>query len=420
MAEKDEKILSSGMADKKINDLIEQRNAIAKDMTEKRSAFDACEDVEKRDGMLKEVEELKKQVEDIDKQIEAAKQEREKLAAQEKKMSLIGSVDEMKVEKRNEDRSIYASEEYAKAWQHYVLTGDDREARSLETRAGVATTTTNVPIPTLLQGAVETAWAEYGKFSNLCSTTSVKGIWGVPTETAADPAVWHDEGAAASDEESITLGQVLLQPKMINKWISVTDELSAMAPTEFMRYINDELVYRVIKILDDSIIARTDASGKGVIGIVDNPNTISVSSALTFNAVNSVVGQLIKFDNLTIAMNPQTFFTNVLGLTDLQNRPIYNVMTDNTGKPRYFMAGYPVEFTDAIKAYDSAAADEVWAVVGDFSGYRLNFPDGKNVSLLTDPYTLARDGKMYTIGKLFVAGNVTRLKYFGQIKKPTA
>ena len=188
-----------------------------------------------------------------------------------------------------------------------------------------------------------------------------------------------------------------------------------------MRYVADELVYRVILKLDEGIInGALDTNGKGIVGIVGNTNTLTYSAALSFNVVNEAIADLVTFDNLTLAINPATFFKNFMGLTDLQGRPIYQIAHDNTGKPQYFINGIRCEFTQALPAYDEAAANAAWAVVGDFRGYRLNLPEGEMVKTLFDPYTLATVDKARMIGRLFAAGNVTRLKHFAQIKVPAS
>lgn len=411
-----EKFLSAEMVSAEIDKLNTRKNAIADEITEKRGVFEST-DVEQRDAVLEDVSALTKEADEITADVAELEELRQKFDEQEQRMSLFKNVETVKVEERKkmEIKDMFDTPEYRSAWVDYVRTGKEIPA---ELRAGVSTATENVPIPTLMQGYVETAWEKYGKFSRLVSRMSVKGLFAIPLELEADDAVWHTENAAAPAEESITLGQVLLQPMMIKKWISMTDELMAMAADEFMRYISDELVYRVIKQLDDSIIARTEASGKGVIGIVGNENTIKVSKNLDFNAINEAIAKLVTFDNLTIAMHPETFYKNIMGLTDTVQRPIYQIATDNTGKPAYYINGQRVEFTTVLPAYDDAAAGEAWAVVGDFRGYRLNFPEGDTVRTLFDPYTLATEDKARMIGRLFVAGNVCRLKHFAELDKP--
>lgn len=407
-------ILSSAMAQEQIDKLIARKNDVAETMTLKREAFEQS-DVETRDGLIEEVESLKKEADDIDAEISELEEVRGKFEEQEKRMSLIKTVESEVIEERTKDVKvdIYDTPEYRQAWVDAIRTGDETKVRAMTTG------TTNVPVPTIWQSYVETAWYNYGKFSRLVNKTYIQGYLAIPFESAADGAVVHDENGEMPAEETITLGLIELKPAMIKKWISMTDELMAMTADDFMRYLADELVYRVVLKLDNGIInGALDTNGKGVVGIVGNANTlVAANGALSFNVINAGIADLVTFDNLTVAMNPKTFFNNFMGLVDLQQRPIYQIATDNAGKPQYYVNGIRVEFTQALPAYDAATAGQAWAVAGDFRGYRLNLPEGEMVRTLFDPYTMAREDKAIMVGRLYAAGNVARLKHFVQFNK---
>lgn len=415
-------ILSSAMADEKINQLLARKNEIAETITEKRSTFESS-DVDARDVILDEVGKLEEEATDIDKDVNELRELKETFAKQEERMGLFKNVETEKVEERtNEIKSdILSSEEYKNAWVESIKRNDVTIAQKVlrdDPILGLATTNDNVPVPTIWQSYVETAWYNYGKFSRLVNKSYAQGYLAIPYEASASDAVIHTEGADAPTEEEIVLGLIELKPAMIKKWISMTDELMAMTADDFMRYVADELVYRVVLKLDNGIInGALDSNGKGIVGIVNNTLTLSATAALSFNVVNEVIADLVTFDNLTLAINPATFFKNFMGLTDLQGRPIYQIATDNAGKPQYYVNGIRCEFTQALPAYDDASANAVWAVVGDFRGYRLNLPEGEMVKTLFDPFTLATQDKARMIGRLFAAGNVARLKHFAQIKK---
>ena len=368
--------------------------------------------------MLKE--DLNNELKSINEDVIKLEEIRGKYEEQEKAMSLATNLttENISARKSNQNDNPLASHEYNKAYADYIRSGKDDEVRKIMRSANLATDTQNVPIPTVMQGYVETAWEKFGKFSKVVRETFIKGIINVPVETASDDAVWHDENGSAPAQETITLGSILLEPKMIKKWIALTDELMSLAPEEFLQYVADELVYKVVLALDHAIIARTDANGKGVIGIANNANTVSVTKALGFNVVNEAIAEIESTNNLLVAMNPKTFYNNFMGLTDTSGRPIYQVIGENTEKARYFINGIAVEFTTALSSYDEAQAGDVYAVVGDFGrGYRLNYPNGKSVQTLIDPYTGATEDTVKMIGKLFVAGNVVKPKHFAQLKK---
>lgn len=418
-------ILSSAMAEEQISKLIARKNEIASEMAEKRATFEES-DVETRDAILNDVEELEKEAEGIDNDIKEVEEVREAFAKQEERMSLFKNVETEVIEERTKDMksNILDTPEYREAWVESIKRNDITLVQKVlrdDPVYGMATTNDNVPVPTIWQSYVETAWYNYGKFSRLVSKTSIAGYLNIPFESSATGAVVHTEGADAPTEEEIVLGLIEIKPAMIKKWISMTDEVMAMTADDFMRYLADELVYRVVLKLDEGIInGALDTNGKGVVGIKNNANVLSVTKGLSFNVVNEGIADLVTFDNLTLALNPKTFFEGFMGLTDQIGRPIYQIAMDNTGKPQYYVNGIRCEFTQALPAYSSANANDVWAICGDFRAYRLNLPEGDMVRTLFDPYTMATQDKARMIGRIFAGGNVARLKHFVQFKVPAS
>lgn len=406
------KFLSSAMCDDEIASLQTRKNSIVDEIAEKRSQFESA-DVETRDAILTDIESRNSDIESIDAEIEEVKELRSQFEKQEERLGSMKQFSTEAIEERKASNDIYDTKEYRAAWKNYVLTNDPKEIRAL------TTATENVPIPTLMQGYIETAWEKYGKFSRLVNRMRYPGYLAVPYEASADPASVHTEGTNGPAEEQVTLGQIELKPAMIKKWISMTDELRALAPDEFIRYVAEELVYRVVLKLDEGIInGALDDDGKGVVGIVGNSRTASITANLGFNVVNEAIAELKTFDNLVVAMNQKTFFKYFMGLTDLQGRPIYQIATDNTGRPRFFINGIRVEFTNALPSIDVIAANTstTYMVVGNFDGYRLNLPEGDGVKTLVDPYTLAVDDKVRLIGRLYAAGDITKLGHFVEVK----
>lgn len=424
-----EKMLNSAMVEERMTEVAERRNAIVDEIASKKEEFENS-DTDKREELLGEVEELTKEADQIDEEIKGLEEQRSTFKAQEERMSLSANLTKIKVEERKEQinmENVLNTHEYNQIYADMIRGKvDEKEVRSfLQKRndpdPGLLTSTTNVPVPVIMQGFVETAWYQYGKFSRIVAETFEPAILKIPVETAASGAAWHTEGGDAVAEEYITLGQIILQPKMIKKWISLSDELMAMAAEDFLRYVADELVYRVILALDEAIISRTDLNGLGVIGIVGNANTETLSAALDFNVINEAISNLVTFEDLVIAMNPVTFFKNFMGLTDQVGNPIFRIVHDNENRPQYYLSGYRVEFTQALPAYEDADPGDAYAVVGNFRrGYRLNYPQGRDVITLVDPYTLATKDLVRMIGRLYVAGNVVKPKHFVELKVPAS
>lgn len=417
-------IRSVAVADEEIAIRTAEMESIKADVEKRKAEFESA-DVETQEKIADEMESANKRFSELKEEIAQIKELRDRLEKAESRFSLSAQLSEGNVEERKAKMdtklNYRESEEYVKAYRDDIIAGDSnfKRSRAVMERAGVTTGTDNVPVPTIMQGYVETAWAKYGKFSRLVRSISVRGMMKVPFEKSATAAVFHTEGSTAPTEETITLGSVLLDPVMIKKWVSMTHELIALAPEEFLKYISDEVVYQVVKLLDDSIISGAGTSGAGVVGVVNDANGLITKEnvALTFNTHNILASDLIASGNLTVAMNPKTFYGNIMGMTDETGRPIYNILSDNDGRARLFLGGMPVELTDALKSYDSASANDPYMVVGDFSGYTLNRPEGDNVILLRDPYTLATEDKVRLIGRLLAAGAVTKPKYFAVATK---
>lgn len=322
---------------------------------------------------------------------------------------------EENVEEEGEERNmnttfenVQSRHEEVQNWRKSVMT------MIAEERAGVKSTDSGVPIPTVFQGYIERAWEKVDLLDEL-TISSIKGIFKVSYEASADGAGYHAEGAEAPTEESLVLGTITLLPKMIKKWISVTDELESMADEEFMKYIAEEVVYQILKFAQAQVLVG-NASSDGIVGIENATLTTKVVSTLGFNSINDALSEVDAGANPLVVMNRRTFFKNFMSLADTAGRPIYQIATDNTGKPQYFINGIRVKFNDALPAYDDVTT-EAWAIVGDFKAYRLNLPNGRNVQTLFDPYTLATQDKSRMIGKLFASGNVCKPKALAKLTK---
>lgn len=338
----------------------------------------------------------------------------------EKDLTLDKSVATENVEARATTNDAYDTPEYRKAFRNYVMAGGTAEAEK-ELRAGVKSTDAGVPVPTIFANEIKKAWEKLD-IINEVSKSFVKGILKVSHEVSSTGASYHAEGGDAVAEEELVLASVSLIPMMTKKWISLTDELLAMTDDAFFNYIANEVVYQVLKFVQDKILVgagQGTGSNEGIVGIASSDLTAKIEAGIDFNAINLGASACDNADNdLIVVMNRATFYKNIMGLTDLQGRPIYNVALDNTGKPAYFINGLRVMFSTALDKYDDAEEDDVWAIVGDFKAYQLNMPEGENVITLYDPYTLATQDKSRMIGRLYCAGGVVKANCFAKLVKP--
>lgn len=356
-----------------------------------------------------EIEEITKEVEAIETRKAAIKAEFEKAEEERKAIAEAPQVEEPvtiieeRINKTMDLKEIRSSKEYIDAFANYIKTGKDEEVRSLLTDFGGGT----IPTPTFVQEYVETAWSR----SNIASKVkklNVKGILKVPYEISSSDAVVHTEGGDAPDEEALVIGTTTINPATIKKWIGVTDEVLGLHSEEFLRYIYDELTERIVKALDEAIVAMVAASSTPFTAAVD-------VAAIDATTILQGLAELADSANEpTIVMNKKVFFTLFMGLLDQVGRPIYEVLLDNERKPRYFLNGCEVVF-DNVNFDDSPEAGDPIALIGDFSGVTANYPEGEDVKIVVDPYTSAKADKVEFIAKLYVGIGVTKPASFALI-----
>lgn len=366
---------------------------------ETRSAIADETELEKIAG---EVEEIETRKNEIKLEFEKAEEAR-KAIAEAPQVEEPETIIEERINKTMDLKELRSSKEYIDAFANYIKTGKDEEVRALLTDIGGGT----IPTPTFVQEYVETAWSR----SNIASKVKklgVKGILKVPYEISSSDAAVHTEGAAAPDEEELVIGTATIAPATIKKWIGVTDEVLGLHSEEFLRYIYDELTERIIKALDEAIIAAVAASSTPFVAAVD------VASIDATTILQGLAELADSANEPTIVMNKKVFFNDFMGLVDDVHRPIYEVLLDNERKPRYFLCGCEVVF-DNVNFGDTPAAGDPIALVGDFSGVTANYPDGEDVKIVVDPYTSAKADKVEFIAKLYVGIGVTKPASFALI-----
>ena len=96
-----------------------------------------------------------------------------------------------------------------------------------------------------------------------------------------------------------------------------------------------------------------------------------------------------------------------MGLEDTTKRPIYDIVSQN-GRPTYYLNGVEVIFDNSL-----TAGTEI--IVGDLDGAILNLPEGREVSFVTDPYSLAEKDMIKVVGKMYAGIGVVRDGYFVKV-----
>ena len=373
-----------------------------------REEVETTEDIEKVEELAKEVETLEEEERKIDEHIENEKAAKE---MEEKSFAVKEVVKEEKEMENNKE--LRNSKEYIDAFANYIKTNDDKELRALVSTGGYSSgNSATVEVPDMVYDIVKTAW-EREELIQYVKTVSVQGNLKVQFEVSADGATVHTEGNGAVSGESLVLGIVELPAKSIKKWISISDEVLDMRGEEFLRYIYDEITYRIAKKCADELI-----------GIIKQ-----LPSSLSANAGTGIYDK-VSANKITKAPGLGVIAEAIANLSDESTNPIIvmNKLTYAAFKEAQYSAnfaadpfeGLKVVFNNTLPAYSAASANGVYAIVGDFNnGALLNFPNGEATEMKYDDKTVMEYDLVRILGRRYVGMNAVADKAFCLIAKPS-
>lgn len=350
------------------------------------------------DALETEVRDLAEQEKEIRAQAEA---EAEKRAAIAQSVVKVDVIEEVKEERKvMTNLEVRDTKEYIEAYANYIKTGNDHECRTLLTE----NVSGDLPVPSFVDGVVKTAW-ERDEILSRVTKTYFKGNLKVAFELSADGAYWHEEGTTAVTEEALQLGIVTLSPMMVKKWIKISDETVGIGGEDFLRYIYDELTYRITKAIADNIVgcvvalSTADATHVGVGAIAANPALDTVAqlyALLSDEATNPV-----------IIMNRATYADFISAQAE------GNFAFDP------FM-GLPVLFNNYLPAFSLAEENEPYLIVGDLSGAQVNYPEGDDVVIKYDDLSLAEQDLVKVVGRQYAGIGITKDASFAYASKTEA
>ena len=376
-----------------IEQLLERRSAIAAELDKEDADLDA----------------LEAEVRGINEEIENRKQ------AEQRKTDLRAAVANgagevtNKIQTEEEHKmtfdEIRSMPSYVDAYAEYIKTGRDTECRAILTdNAGNITGKDGpVPVPTLVDEIVRTAW-ERDEIARRLRKTFFRGNLKVAFELSADPAVVHAEGDSAIAEENLQIGIVNMVPQTIKKFVRISDEAVTMGGEAFLRYVYDELTYQIIRKVVATAVgavsgapAASSATAVGVTKVSAAPSLTTVGTA--FSALSD------EATNNVIIMNKLTYA---------------EFLAAQAGGSFNFdpFMGMPVLFTSALPAYSAAAANAVYAIVGDLSGIQANYPEGDGVAIKYDDLSEAEADMVKIVGRQYVAVALTAPGRFVNVTKP--
>jgi HK97 family phage major capsid protein len=367
------------------------------------------EDIEKRS--LEIEQELKDggDVEELEAEITALEERKAQIVkeAEERKATIeaVAKVtEEVTIEKEGRkemsDIEIRNSKEYIDAYVNYIKTGKADECRALiktENASGL------VAVPEFVYDIVKTAWERDGVM-NLVRKTYLRGNLKVNFEVSGTDAVAHTEGAAAISAEDLVLGLVNLAPVSIKKILPITDEIADLRGEAFLRYVYEELAYRIAKKAAAELLGKIKACGTtATTGAPGVP--VITSTTIGLGLVAQAMAQLsAEADNPVIIMNRQTWGA----FKAAQASANYNYDP---------FEGLPVVFNNDLTAFSAATTGVCYAIVGDLGhGALANFPNGEEIEFKYDDLTRKDEDIIEVMGRQYVGLGVVADKAFVQIK----
>lgn len=294
---------------------------------------------------------------------------------------------------------IRSSKEYENAFANYIKTGKDDECRAALLTANVSG---NVPVPTIVEGRIRTAWSRLG-IMDLVRKTYIKGNLKVGFEKSATGAVVHTEGSSAPDDETLTFGVVSLTPASIKKWIKISDEAMDLTGAEFLNYIYDELTYQIAKKAQEELIAKITACTSSATASTAGVGVVAGTPSV--GLVAQAIGQLSdEASNPVVVMNKGSWSQ-------------FKVAQYAAQYPIDPFEGLPVFFDNSLPAYTaSGTTGSTWLIVGDFGqGAQANFPNGDEITIKFDDLSLAESDLVKIVGREYVGLGVVADKAFCKV-----
>lgn len=365
---------------------------------------------EERDAVSAEIDKLEEEKTENASAISQLREEIEKLEAELDAAEKENIVPDDKPEERTnkmDEMITRDSKEYVEAYAEYIK--GNKKAADLRNMLTTTNDTTpngtgTVPVPSFVYDVVKTAWERDGIMA-LVRKAYLRGNLKVGFEISGSAASVHAEGASAISTEDLVLGVVELVPESIKKVVQVSDEALDLGGEEFLRYIYDELTYRIAKKAADELIAKIEACG--TVSTTTCPSVPKVKAAsIALGTIASAIAQLSgEAANPVVMMNKATWGA----FKSAQYAASY---------PVDIFEGLPVVYNNSIKSFSAATTGETYAIVGDLGhGALANFPNGEEIEFKFDNLSLKKQDLVEVFGRKYVAIGVVAPDAFVKVTK---
>ena len=336
------------------------------------------------------------------KQAEAQKAEiREAVAAGEGEVVENIIPEERKLPTMEEIRN---SKEYIDAYAEYIKTGDDTECRNMLTTENTANGTHSIPVPEFVYDITKTAWEREGIIARV-RKSYLKGVVKVGFEISATGAVIHTEGGDAVSAEDLVIGTVSMIPQSIKKFVQISDEALDLRGEAFLRYLYDELTYRIAKKAADELIAKIKACGTQSVTTCPGVPKLTAATVGVGTVAQAMALLSDEAANPVVMMNKQTW--GAIKAAAAAATYAYDPFE-----------GLPVLFNNTIAAYSAATTGVCYMIVGDLEqGALINYPNGDGIEFKFDDLSLKKQDLVEVLGRQFAAIAVVAPDAFVQVVK---
>ena len=180
----------------------------------------------------------------------------------------------------------------------------------------------------------------------------------------------------------------------------------------FLRYIYDELTYRIAKKAADELIGKIKALPASLSanesGVYDTVSANKITKAPALGLVAEAISNLSdEARDITIVMNKLTWGV----FKKIQYDGNYSVD---------LFEGARIVFNNSLPAYDAADTNAVYMIVGDFNhGALANYPEGEGIAIKYDDTTLMTSDLVRILGRKYVGADAVADKAFALVAKPS-
>lgn len=345
-------------------------------------------------ALEREVSELTAERQQILDEAQARQQLRSNIAAG----IVTGNIIENNEEENNMENRTFTidSVEYREA---YLMNLQGRELNA-EQRAAVSA---SAAVPTQTLNKIF-GYLEDSPILSRIDMSYIPGNVVLPVESSVAAAAWIAMGTAATDSADAVTSISLGAHKLI-KTLEITADIEAMAIDAFEGWIVSKLGEKIEAALDAAVFNGTGSNQPtGILKTIATATGTFTKAKAKYSDLVAIIAALPSgpAKNATFAMPRKLFFTDVIGIEDLQGQPVVHADVESPAK--YNVLGYHVILDDNIPA------DTI--LFGDFKAYKMNIAKAPVIS--SDDSVAFRTGsRVYRAlaladGKLAMAASFVR------------